>query len=66
MLTWPEGSRETDGVWDKHWYDVVIKSTEFTPYREKVVSLSPEQEKIAALAEPAYRTLYEKRLQPCE
>ena len=63
MLTWPEGSRETDGVWDTHWYDAVIKSTEFTPYREKVVSLSPEQEKIAALAEPAYRTLYEKRLQ---
>ncbi len=63
MLTWPEGSRKTDGVWDKHWYDAVIKSTEFTPYREKVVSLDPEQEKIAALAEPAYRTLYEKRLQ---
>lgn len=35
MLHWPAGRRETDGVWAKHWYDAVEKSTGFGPYTPK-------------------------------
>ena len=33
MLSWPPGLRETDGIWAKHWYGEVAKSTSFQPYR---------------------------------
>ncbi len=29
MLSWPPGLRETDGIWAKHWYGEVAKSTRF-------------------------------------
>jgi hypothetical protein len=32
MLTWAPGLQETDGVWAKHWYHEVVKSTGFQPY----------------------------------
>lgn len=35
MLSWPPGPRETDGVWAKHWYANVEKSTGFHPYRPR-------------------------------
>jgi hypothetical protein len=35
MLSWPPGRRSTDGVWAKHWYAAVERSTEFHPYRPK-------------------------------
>lgn len=35
MLSWPAGPRETDGVWAKHWYGEVEKSTGFKPFKPK-------------------------------
>lgn len=35
MLHWPAGPRPEDGVWAKHWYHSVHRSTGFAPYREK-------------------------------
>ncbi|MFB3105859.1 MAG: hypothetical protein ACE1ZA_13195, partial [Pseudomonadales bacterium] len=35
MLSWPAGPRETDGIWAKHWYGAVEKSTGFKPYVPK-------------------------------
>lgn len=35
MLSWPPGPRDTDGIWSKHWYDAVERSTSFHPYRPK-------------------------------
>ena len=35
MLHWPAGPRPEDGVWAKHWYEAVHKSTGFEPYRPK-------------------------------
>lgn len=32
MLSWPAGPRDTDGIWSKHWYASVEKSTGFKPY----------------------------------
>ncbi len=31
MLEWPAGTRPTDGVWAKHWYGSVERSTTFGP-----------------------------------
>ena len=35
MLQWPTGPRETDGIWGKHWYANVYKSTTFGKYQPK-------------------------------
>lgn len=35
MLSWPPGLRDTDGIWAKHWYDAVAKSTSFEPYKPR-------------------------------
>jgi hypothetical protein len=35
MLRWPAGPRDTDGVWAKHWYASVERSTTFEPYKPK-------------------------------
>jgi hypothetical protein len=39
MLHWPAGPRDSDGVWGKHWYDAVWRSTGFEPYRPKAEPL---------------------------
>lgn len=33
MLSWAPGLRDTDGIWAKHWYGEVAKTTSFQPYR---------------------------------
>jgi Sulfotransferase domain len=33
MLSWPPGLRDTDGIWARHWYGEVAKTTSFQPYR---------------------------------
>lgn len=35
MLSWPEGPNSKDGVWAKHWYTNVHRSTGFKPYNPK-------------------------------
>lgn len=35
MLSWPAGPKKEDGIWAKHWYTSVHKSTGFAPYQEK-------------------------------
>ncbi|HZI50716.1 MAG TPA: HAD family hydrolase [Terriglobia bacterium] len=62
MLSWPPGPRETDGIWAKHWYDSVLKSTTFQTYGPKN---EPVPEHLAGLlreAEEVYQQLYEFRL----
>ncbi len=34
MLAWEAGARASDGIWAKHWYRAVEKSTGFAPYKE--------------------------------
>jgi hypothetical protein len=62
MLSWPPGRRSTDGIWAKHWYAAVEKSTSFQPYvpKEEPVPtrLRPLYEKCVEL----YEALYEHRL----
>ena len=41
MLTWPPGPKAQDGVWAKHWYDGVHKSTGWATHVPKDVELLP-------------------------
>jgi len=62
MLTWPPGPRDSDGVWAPHWYDAVLASTGFEPYRPREVSLSDHDAAVAEACRAAYERLHERRL----
>ena len=63
MLAWPAGPRETDGVWSKHWYQAVERSTGFMPSRTRPAVLPKTLQDLADACEPYYRALYRYRLQ---
>ncbi len=63
MLTWPPGPRDSDGAWAPHWYDAVLASTGFEPYRPREVELSEHDAAVAEACAPAYRRLHERRVQ---
>ncbi|MEH6404566.1 MAG: hypothetical protein V7750_14400 [Sneathiella sp.] len=62
MLSWPTGRHPEDGVWGKHWYNAVEKSSGFAPYIEKEVSLSPALERLAEELEPFYDELKQQKI----
>ena len=62
MLSWPPGLRETDGIWAKHWYDEVAKSTSFQPYRPKNESVPERLREIHDQCRECYEQLYQYRL----
>ncbi len=53
MLAWPAGPRDSDGVWAPYWYDAVVASTGFAPYRAPV-DLPPHLADLAAACRPYY------------
>lgn len=62
MLHWPAGPRDTDGVWAKYWYDAVINSTGFAPYRPRTVSLDGPALAAARQCGPYYDRLHAVRV----
>lgn len=62
MLTWPAGRRETDGIWAKHWYDAVERSTGFGPYKPKMVPVPAKFQPLLKQCVECYRTLHAIRL----
>ena len=64
MLQWPAGPRDSDGVWAKHWYDAVCRSTGFEPYVPHAPALAPDAADVAARCRPLYEALYRYRLRP--
>lgn len=62
MLSWPPGSRPTDGVWAPYWYHAVERSTGFQPYQEKTVELPDRLERLAEDCLPYYQALHSHRL----
>lgn len=62
MLSWPSGRRDTDGVWADHWYDSVIASTGFQPYRRRTEALPPALEPILEISRPHYERIRAFRL----
>lgn len=62
MLSWPPGRRDTDGIWAKHWYDAVEKSTGFQPYKPKNEEVPVEHQNLLADCVECYQELYVQRL----
>ncbi len=62
MLSWPPGLRDTDGVWAKHWYVEVAKSTSFQPYTEKHEAVPARLREVHAVCRACYERLYSYRL----
>lgn len=62
MLHWPAGPRDTDGVWAPHWYDAVLKSTGFEPWRERDHTVPAEHRAIVDACMPLYERMYAHRL----
>ena len=62
MLRWPAGPRDSDGVWAQHWYDAVLASTGFEPYRPRTVELDGAARAAAERSRPHYERLHEVRV----
>jgi hypothetical protein len=62
MLSWPPGLRETDGIWAKHWYDAVVRSTSFQPYERREGNVPSHLKEIYGRCRECYQELYEHRL----
>jgi hypothetical protein len=62
MLSWPPGPRATDGIWAKHWYAAVERSTSFQPYAPKPDPVPPELGDLLTRCETLYASLYTHRL----
>jgi Sulfotransferase domain len=62
MLSWPPGLRETDGIWAKHWYGEVAKTTSFQPYRPSHGEVPERFREIYDGCCECYQRLYEYRL----
>jgi len=62
MLSWPPGLRETDGIWAKHWYDEVARSTSFQPYTPREGDVPDRLREIYEQCRECYEKLYQHRL----
>jgi sulfotransferase family protein len=62
MLSWAPGLRETDGVWAKHWYGEVARSTSFQPYQPKNERVPERLRKIQDRCLECYDRLHAERL----
>jgi len=62
MLRWPAGPRPEDGVWAKHWYANVHRSTGFQPYGGPPEPLPPHLEAVAQACAAEYEELYGGRV----
>ncbi|MBI1368274.1 MAG: HAD family hydrolase [Planctomycetes bacterium] len=62
MLRWPPGPRKTDGVWAKHWYAKVEKTTGFGPYQPKDIPVPDALKHLIPECERLYQYLHQHRL----
>ena len=62
MLNWPKGSRDTDGIWGKYWYNNVINSTGFNPYTLKNSEVPDEYKSIYKESLKLYEDLHYLRI----
>ena len=63
MLSWPPGPRATDGVWAKHWYSAVERTTGWEPYTPKPDPVPAHLSGLLEECEALYQQLYVHRIQ---
>ncbi len=57
MLHWPEGGHPSDGIWARHWYGTVHRSTGFAGAEAALPSVTGPLAALVGAALPAYRQL---------
>lgn len=57
MLSWQMGARPEDGVWAKHWYHNLHRSTGFQPYKPKTEPFPERLKPLLATCKPYYQQL---------
>jgi hypothetical protein len=57
MSSWPAGGHSQDGVWAKHWYGAVHRSTEFADPEGELPQLDTDYASLTAQALPYYERL---------
>jgi hypothetical protein len=62
MLNWNPGPRPEDGVWAKHWYQNVHKSSGFEPYTPKKKKIPEHLKKLLNECEKIYNILLDYSL----
>lgn len=62
MLSWPPGSRADDGVWARHWYASVERSTGFSGPPSGAVDVPAELDQVHRAALPLYAEMARHRL----
>ena len=62
MLSWPPGRRGTDGIWAKHWYASVERSSGFEPWSPRTAELDDKLKGVYERCCEPYAFLYEHRL----
>ncbi len=58
MLNWEACARPEDGVWAKHWYHNVQKSSGFAPYRAKTDAFPDRLRPLLEACKPHYERLF--------
>lgn len=62
MLHWPPGLRASDGVWAKHWYGEVARSTSFQPYEPRATQVPERLREVHQRCQESYERLHRHRL----
>lgn len=62
MLSWSAGPRVEDGIWARHWYSAVHKSTGFAGAEGPLPKLDAQGETLVERAMPYYAEMWDKRL----
>jgi len=62
MLSWPAGRRDTDGIWAKHWYAEVERSSGFQPNRRTRSDVPERLRTVYESCLASYQQLYPHRL----
>jgi len=62
MLSWPKGTRTSDGVWGKYWYKNVEKSTGFNKYQSLDIQLDKKHLLFYHECLPIYEKLFHLRM----
>lgn len=64
MLGWPAGPKPFDGVWARHWYGAVHRSTGFAEAEGALPPVAPEHVALHARALPIYEALAARAIRP--
>lgn len=62
MRRWPAGPRESDGVWARHWYAAVERSTGFEPYQPREEAVPARLQPVLTECRAYYNTMQAHRL----